>query len=265
MEGGGYIKVWRSLIGHPIMKHSGLCHLWVYCLLRAEWKERDRLVLNTTQSMQVERGSFLTTRSKLHAGLYPKDRDEVEHGPAPSPSTVWRWLMSLQTMECLIVQTMNKLGTIVTICNYDLYQDRYAEPWTDDEPIVHNSHLDEEGKNKRKAPKPQPPKFDPLSSVIPSPIDTPRFHAAWAEWLNYRADRRLSTRETTVRKQLSDFARWGEEKAIEAINASIRNGWHGVFEPRGAVGGNTKCQKNDANLFANLERFAERGENDRPQ
>jgi hypothetical protein len=40
---------------------------------------------------------------------------------------------------------------------------------------------------------------------------------------------------TAVKKQLGMLADLGEQKAIEAMNASIRNGWQGLFPDKAAI------------------------------
>jgi hypothetical protein len=121
MTGGGYVKIWRRLLGSPIMKHDGLCRLWVYCLLQAAWKDTKTLLPGTTAPFELRRGQFLTSRTSLHQDLY-KDAD-LREGPIPSSSTVWRWLMSLVQMECINIETVGNRCSKVTVCNYTSYQD----------------------------------------------------------------------------------------------------------------------------------------------
>jgi len=55
----------------------------------------------------------------------------------------------------------------------------------------------------------------------------PGFSEAWAEWLKYRRERRLTTTPTTLRKQLAMLA--GQPNPIAVIERSIQNGWQGLF------------------------------------
>lgn len=81
------------------------------------------------------------------------------------------------------------------------------------------------------------PAFDPLKITIPSELDTPAFKAAWSEWIKYRRESRMSLREMTVNKQLKLLASFGSAGAVESIEASIRNGWQGLFEQKGGANG----------------------------
>lgn len=86
-----------------------------------------------------------------------------------------------------------------------------------------------------KAKEPSPPKtpaFDPLTVDLPAALDIPSFRPSWTEWVQYRRNHRMSTREDVVRKQLELLASFGADGAVAAINASIAGGWRGLFPPR---------------------------------
>jgi hypothetical protein len=67
---------------------------------------------------------------------------------------------------------------------------------------------------------------------IELPFDSPNFQQAWNDWEKYRKEKKCTLTESTIQRQIKDFKTWGESKSIEAINASIRNGWRGLFEPK---------------------------------
>ncbi len=67
---------------------------------------------------------------------------------------------------------------------------------------------------------------------IPQSLDTPAFRAAWKSYLDYRRDARLKAlKASSIKRQLSELAAWGEGDAVRAIGNTIRNGWHGLFKP----------------------------------
>ncbi len=87
---------------------------------------------------------------------------------------------------------------------------------------------------KAKGPsKSKEPDFDPL--IVDLPFKSDRFREAWIEWCDYRRARKPALTEHSVRKQLKDFIAWGEEAAIAAIGDAIRNGWQGLFPPKGGT------------------------------
>ena len=67
---------------------------------------------------------------------------------------------------------------------------------------------------------------------VPPELATPEFQAAWADWLKDRRDRRKPVTAEAAKRQLSQCAEWGAARAVQAINASIQNGWQGLFEPK---------------------------------
>lgn len=66
--------------------------------------------------------------------------------------------------------------------------------------------------------------------VLPRELETSEFRAAWTEWMDYRRDRRLSSRPQTLQKQLAFLAALGSASAaVSSVEQSIRNGWQGLF------------------------------------
>jgi len=94
---------------------------------------------------------------------------------------------------------------------------------------------------------PQEPEV--VDPAIPEELNTPAFLGAWDEWEKYRKERRKTLTKTTRKRQLKMLASWGPAKAVEAIEASITNGWVGLFDPdtkRGKKPGAGQRHPNDA-------------------
>ncbi|AHF94029.1 hypothetical protein OPIT5_03890 [Opitutaceae bacterium TAV5] len=95
----------------------------------------------------------------------------------------------------------------------------------------------------KKSHPPPPPEFPP-------PLDTHEFRTAWADWLAYRRERRLSAyKPRTVTAQLATLAEWGESAAITAIRDSVRNQWQGLFPPKPTQGALPRRPPSDPELF----------------
>ena len=139
MASGDWIKLHRRLLENPIMQHDGMCRLWVYLLLKANWKDAKWLIPGTTKQVDVPRGSLIVGRQTLHRALYPKCRKED-----PAPLTVWRWLLSLSDLGCVTVQNMYNHCSLVTICNYSTYQQSEPEQCTADEQPMNNRRTTDE-------------------------------------------------------------------------------------------------------------------------
>ncbi len=63
-------------------------------------------------------------------------------------------------------------------------------------------------------------------------LDTDRFRTAWAEWQQHKKEIGNPLRGLAATKLLNKLAKWGEGRAVAAIDHSIENGWKGVFEPK---------------------------------
>lgn len=123
---GGFICLWRKMLDSPIFNHDGLFRLWSFCLMRANWKDGKWFIPNSLIEVQIPRGSFITGRESLHGELYP-ERDKygkrIKREYTPCSRTVWRWLEALERMNCINLQVVSNRCTIVSVCNYNLYQD----------------------------------------------------------------------------------------------------------------------------------------------
>lgn len=64
--------------------------------------------------------------------------------------------------------------------------------------------------------------------VLPAALQTEKFRAAWREWLDYRKSIRKRVTRATVERQMALFVKMGHDKAIEAIDRSIAQGWVGL-------------------------------------
>lgn len=204
---GDWIKLHRKLLENPIMQHEGMLRLWIYLLLKANWKDSTWLIPGTTKQVVVPRGSLIVGRQTLHKALYPKHRNDD-----PAPLTVWRWLLSLSDLGCITVQNMYNHCSLVTICHYSTYQQTETDQCTTDEQPMNNRRTTdeqpmntlEEGKEKKEgkegrqvsgevSPKPPLPKASengqPKSRkkrdklIIPY---SPDFEAFWKAFPNVR-------------------------------------------------------------------------------
>ena len=69
--------------------------------------------------------------------------------------------------------------------------------------------------------------------------DNVSFQFAWADWLQYRKERKLSKYAQSTLKSLNKrFVLWGLDNTVASINQSISMGYQGLFEVR-----NTQCKQ----------------------
>jgi hypothetical protein len=76
----------------------------------------------------------------------------------------------------------------------------------------------------------KPARFDPLKISLPECIKP----ETWAEWIAYRRDRKLTTRQQTMQAQVVELTAWAKSghDPTSVIQTSIAKGWQGLFEPK---------------------------------
>lgn len=107
----GYIKLWRRSLDSQIWQNPELWHLWCWCLLKATHKPiwvNVRTGRGFTE-VYLERGQFIFGRNQAAKELRQK------------PSSIYKRLLKLKNLQNLNIQDNNQFS-IITICNYDLYQ-----------------------------------------------------------------------------------------------------------------------------------------------
>jgi hypothetical protein len=76
------------------------------------------------------------------------------------------------------------------------------------------------------------PKEGNFLRFCPEWIATPDFLNEWGEWLQYQDDRGTPLGATSAKKQLSEMGEWGVDRAVEAIEYSIKQNYTGLVEPK---------------------------------
>jgi hypothetical protein len=211
---GDWLKLHRVILDSEVMTDSFLCHLWVWCLCRANYHE------TVFRGQAVKVGQFVTGTVRAAEAL------------RVSRSKLLRGLRRLKEMGNIALETNNHWTTI-TICRWQTYQNsRPPACATNGQPVGNHCttaaqpvDTSKEGKNLGGKPPKNPP-------TLPGELDTPEFHAAWERWLTHRKEIRHPLRPTTQASQLKKLAAWGAARAVAALEQSITNGWQGIFEPR---------------------------------
>ena len=101
---GDWLKLHRCVIESPVWRDPWLFQLWTWCLIKASYCDRR------IGGIDVKRGSFVTGRSVAS--------DEL----GVTGSKWYRGLQSLQELGCISLAANNHF-TLVTVCNYERYQD----------------------------------------------------------------------------------------------------------------------------------------------
>jgi len=235
----------RSIIGHWVFADDALFYLWSNLLLRANWKSGKFWPGGSAAPVTVGRGQLLTGRNALHAMLYPtRDREGrliKRESPPPHPTTLWRWLEAMQK-DGMVKLDVRKSFTIVTICNYNLYQNvkdddaqPVRNPCASDAQDVRRARatgaqdvrtIEEETKKEKKE---EEGKKEECATLPPS-LQTEEFKAVWKSWEQHRKELRKPLKPTMAAAQLKHLEGMGQSRAIACIRHTITMGWQGLRE-----------------------------------
>jgi len=254
---GNWVSIHRKLLRHPIMTHDGLCRLWIYCLIRANWKPKEWIVPGTLTPIVIERGSFITGRESLFDSMYPSrdvDGKAIKRDWTPTSRTVWRWLHTLQSFDCVKLNNVSNRCTLVTICNYDVYQTekrrtRPADRPTGVPPIGPPVSTIEQGNNKLTSKTKSEAAIAATSKEsskdvraedlpLPEALDSPEFISARDAWFAMRRRRRFSVRPEYVSGWYAKLLPLGPQRAAECLRHSADNEYQGVFPEKFSNGSN---------------------------
>jgi hypothetical protein len=103
-----------------------------------------------------------------------------------------------------------------------------------------SNHWPEKGTTNSSPKPPDPTPIAPPPSPVTLPFPSYEFMKTWDAWEAYRKEMRHKLTPSTRKAQLAKCLKWGEKKSIDSINRSIENGWQGLFEPEGKIGGQEK-------------------------
>jgi len=139
-------------------------------------------------------------------------------------------------------------GTLLNVTNWDTYNASLIAAWgngskggrpkgsknptvTNGKPTG-NPRVSEKRRGEKKKP-PLSPKGEGV--VFPQELDSDRFRDAWFQWERHRKELKVKAYTPTgVARQFKKLAELGEDRAVAAIDFSIRQNYQGVYEPKEA-------------------------------
>lgn len=110
----GFVKLYRGLMDSKVFANETTLKIWVWCLLRASYRDR-------TVSLKIGKGSVFV---ELKAGQFIFGRHRAKEQLGIDGRTAYRWLQRFETEEFgnMVHLKVTSQYTIVTICNWDSYQ-----------------------------------------------------------------------------------------------------------------------------------------------
>jgi hypothetical protein len=107
MERLGYVKLYRKLLDSVIWDNEKALKIWIWCLLKANHK--DKIVLLGRQRISIKSGEFVFGSLKA--------KNELKM----AISTIWYYLNFFKTESQVEIKATNKYS-IITILNWKSYQ-----------------------------------------------------------------------------------------------------------------------------------------------
>jgi hypothetical protein len=142
----GYLKLYRQIIDSEVFASPNALKIWIWCLCKASYKEKY-------MTIQIGRGE---SSVKLDVGSFLFGRFKAEQELDLSGSMIYRWMKRFEDLGMINIVS-NSHYSIVTICNWETYQDTKTESeqplnshWTAVEQPLNTNKKDKKDKNIKK-------------------------------------------------------------------------------------------------------------------
>lgn len=132
----GYIALHRKIEDSFVYQDSELLHLWIHCLIKANYI--DRTIMFDGSEVSLKRGQFITGRKSLAKALKTTEQK------------IRSRLALLQSHHKIVLKSTNKYS-IITVLKYDYYQaDRNnltSKQPTDNQQITTDNKVNKDNKD----------------------------------------------------------------------------------------------------------------------
>ena len=206
----GYIKLYRSLSKWEWYTDNNTKIVFLHCLLKANFKDQKY------RGIVIERGSFITG--------YELFSNEINLS-IQKIRTSFNKLKS--TSELTIKSTRN--GTIVTICNYDTYQDLENES---NKKINGKVTTEQQESNKKVTTLEEGKKVISNKKTSKKDFDMPDWisEESWKGFVEMRNKMKKPLTERAVAGIINKLECFGKEKANGILDQSTERCWTTVYE-----------------------------------
>jgi hypothetical protein len=200
----GYILLSRGILDSDVFASQKLLKIWVWCLCKANFKDKSvPLKIGKGETVvKLKRGSFIFGRNKAEDELFIDG------------STIYKSIQKLKDMDMIEIKSNNQFS-IITICNYDTYQNGSKYKVTTKEQPSNNQVTSKE------QPSNTTNNYNNVNKDKKEILDV---------WLNYRKEIKKSiNNESTLKTLIDKFNSEPLEKVKVVVNNSIENQWQGLF------------------------------------
>ena len=117
----GWIKICRGINQHWLWDDAEYLKRWIDLLLLAAWEPKKKLVQG--QLVEIGRGQAIVSVRSLQ-DRWAKKTKKGKIVSRPSKTSVSNFLNLLREDEMILLENRGHQITMLTICNYERYQDR---------------------------------------------------------------------------------------------------------------------------------------------
>jgi hypothetical protein len=218
----GYVRLYRSLFGHPAFRDESQTMAFAWMIGKASW--RPTRVRYKGHSISLKRGQLAISQRDM-ATAFGRDKAWIER--------LWKRLKS----EAMIEARTEAGVAVITICNYNEYQPEGDEREAANE--ARNIPTDEAAARQRRGTEQRREEGKEVSSEAkasslrawPCPIGVDPQH--WRDFLKNRKTRRLTNSETAYRGQLRELQRLASDEwpPGRLVQYAAEKGWGSINDP----------------------------------
>ncbi len=131
----GYFKMHRKILDSQVFAHQTALKIWVWCLAKVTFKERF-------VALKIGKGE---TTVKLLPGQFLFGRFKAEDELNIDGSTIYKWIQKFASEDFGMINIeSNNQYSVITICNWEQYQNDDTEKVTSKEQPSNNQVTAEE-------------------------------------------------------------------------------------------------------------------------
>ena len=198
----GYIQLHRKLLDSAVFQNEKLLKLFIHCLLKASYKERETLIGDSI--VHLEQGQFVTGRKALARDLNLSEQQ------------VRTLISKLEKLNILHTKSTNKYS-VVTVMNWEVYQNP-TNSSTNNQPATNQQSTTNNKVNKDNKVN----KFSFKNELIGLGVE----ESIADDWLTVRKKKRASNTQTALNGLINQIEKTSLS-TNEAIKLCVENSWSG--------------------------------------